>query len=219
MKNPSIQKRKSERGAAILESLLACLLLLLIFFGLFQLFHLSLADMVSRYAVFRGARSAAVGFSDELVARETRIKTIPVSGDRVLPDPGRSDSDPDAFFRLSSDPAVEFGRTKVHIERYMDGTRALSYAYWFGTPVRHDSYKCPLYGQVLESGRCEICGLRAGPSLQVNQNHSNDTVSVSLRYSDYPMTMPMYEAFSRKGTIDIDASTELTNHASAFLQE
>lgn len=209
MKNPSIQKRRNERGAAILESFLAFFVLLLIFFGLFQLFHLSLANIVSRYAAFRGARSASVGFCDGLVRRETRIKTIPVSGDRVLP--GRT--------FLYAHPADQFYKEKVHIERYMDGTRALHYAYWFGGEVRHDSYKCPLYGQRLTSGRCAICGLRAAPSLNVYQQHSADTVSVSLRYSNYPMTMPLYEMFSRKGSINIDAKSELTNYASAYIQE
>ena len=55
-------RRKGEHGSAILESFLSMILLGMILFGILQLFQLALADMVTDYAAFRGARSAAVHF-------------------------------------------------------------------------------------------------------------------------------------------------------------
>ena len=63
-------RRKGEHGSAILESFLSMILLGMILFGILQLFQLVLADMVTDYAAFRGARSAAVGFRDEYAIRE-----------------------------------------------------------------------------------------------------------------------------------------------------
>ena len=122
------------RYATILEAFLAFLVLLLIFFGIIQLYLLSLANMVSEYAAFRGARSSAVGFVNDLVLREARVKTIPVSGAMVLPE--RSTD--------IGDIATQYARERVHIEHYMTGERWLEYEYWAGGQVRHNNYKCHL---------------------------------------------------------------------------
>ena len=69
-----------ERGATIIESMFTIMVLMLILFGLMQLFHVVLARNVAMFASFRGARSAAVGFSDYLVGREAKVQAIPASG-------------------------------------------------------------------------------------------------------------------------------------------
>lgn len=202
-------KRRAQSGSAILESYLSFFILLLVFFGLFQLFKLSIARIVTDYASFRGARSSAVGFSNNLVDRETRVKVIPVSGDMVFPE--------------SSDdmgtPYEQFYKEKIHIEKYMDGTRWLEYAYWYGRPIRHSNYKCPLYGQLLSEGSCSVCALTASPSLSVGQHTGSETAAVTVTFNNYPLNLPLHDVYTDSDSIRIESKTELTNHAAVYLEE
>ena len=200
------------RYATILEAFLAFLVLLLIFFGIIQLYLLSLANMVSEYAAFRGARSSAVGFVNDLVLREARVKTIPVSGAMVLPE-------------RSTDMggiAAQYARERVHIEHYMTGERWLEYEYWAGGQVRHNNYKCPDYGQEIDRGTyCPICKEHGSSAsyLTVMQSPSGDTTKFKLNFMNYPLNMPLYREFTDAGRVNIRKTVELTNHAAVYLEE
>lgn len=199
---------KRVQYASMLESFLAFFVLLLIFFGLLQLYRLTLANMVSEYAAFRGARSSAVGFDDTLVAREARVKTIPVSGHMISPQRSLD----------IGDPKAQFYHENRAIERYMDGTQYLNYAYWYGERVRHNNYKCEHYGEYLDSGYCSVCsaGATGSTSLSIDQKADNETTTVNLTFINYPLDMPFYKAFTSKGYLTIRTESELTNHANVY---
>lgn len=113
-------RRKGEHGAAILESFLCMILIGIILFGILQLFQLVVADMVTEYAAFRGARSASVGFRNDLALREALVKAAPASGAMVTPSYGNDSG---------------YGWNEVEMEKsllrgYMQGERTVQYANW-----------------------------------------------------------------------------------------
>ncbi len=210
MQNLAMMKRRyrAQRGASILESFLAFFILLLIFWGVFQLFQLYLAHMVSDYAAFRGARSASVGFCESLVSREAHVMSVPVSGPMVAT---RSSRD-------FASPVEQFYYEQTEFSEYNAGKRWLEYSYWNGEHLYHTNYKCPSYGQSLY-GECGMCGkCNDRPSLVIQPHYSRETVKVSLLYENYPLTLPFHELFSKSGKIQIRKEVELTNHSGVYLE-
>jgi hypothetical protein len=121
---------KREKGQAILESLLAFIILCLIFFGLLQVFHIAVADMITDYSAFFAGRAYAVGFAaDEntddwkrnLVGKAARVRAIPASGKRIFPEGN--------------------GAEKEVIKRYLTkSAQWLQYEYWGGDNIYDTAY-------------------------------------------------------------------------------
>lgn len=199
-------RRRGERGAAMLESLLSIILLLMIVFGLIQIFQLSVANMIVDYASFRGARSSAVGFCDDLAAREAQVKLIPASGDMI--EPMRTSQ----FYNTYS----QFEHEKNAIRRFMRGTRWMEYSYWYGEELRHTDYHCPDYGKPL-NGNCPVCG-RSGAYLDMTINTFNERTHFDLEMNNYPLEIPLADYLTGDDKARIEKETELTNHSSAFLE-
>ena len=77
---------KSERGSSILESMIAILLLCLIFFGIMQVFYFAMGDMICRYAAFNGARALSLGYTPRITEKTVRLSAMGISGkDRSSP--------------------------------------------------------------------------------------------------------------------------------------
>lgn len=202
------QRRKC-RNAAILESFLALFILLLVVFGLLQLYRLVISGMVLEYATFRGARSATVGFTDYLSRREALVKVIPASGAMVEPSEMRTGGK--ALFNLE----------KRHVERFMTGERYMEYEYWNGNKVRHSNYKCKYYGEEMLGGGCSVCAVSNGdnPHIGTKSTINGDIVQFGMEFKDFPLTMPLHEIYSKTGTMNFSRETNLTNHAQVFLEE
>ena len=200
-----------ERGATIIESMFTIMVLMLILFGLLQLFHISLARNVAMYASFRGARSAAVGFADYLAGREAKVQAIPAAG-------------PMSEYRTSAEFGTayqQFYYERTAVPRFMNGEQWLNYEYWgSATPVYHTDYKCPSYGLLRGNGNMECaCSESCGdkPSTIFDCNRMGDRLTFSFEFRNYPFRMPMYEAFTNECSIDIKAETQLTNHSDSYL--
>ncbi|MBR2427710.1 MAG: pilus assembly protein [Lentisphaeria bacterium] len=206
-------KRNGEKGSAIIESLMTIMVLMLILFGLMQLFHVYLADNVAKFASFRGARSAAVGFADYLVNREAKIQAIPASG-------------PMTAYRTSAEfgsAYSQFYYERTMVPRFMAGEQWLNYEYWGNSnELYHADYRCPSYGLLKGSGdsalNCECCDSCDVPSAVVGCNRFGDRVTVNFEFRNYPFRMPMYHAFTNEDSIDINAKTQLTNHSDSYLR-
>lgn len=198
-------RRKGERGSAILESFLAMILLGMILFGILQLFQLAVADMVTDYAAFRGARSAAVGFRDEYAIREALIKSAPVSGAMVTPGRvGYSD-----WSGLESEKSLLRG--------YMEGDRHVEYANWVGEERFHTDYRCAHYGELLIGG-CSVCGSGHGHYVRASVQGFGETTRFQFEFVRYPLNIPLHDWLTGRDSIDISGEAELTNHSSAFLE-
>ena len=206
-------RRAGESGAAILESMFTILILLLILFGIIQLFYLSLGKLYADYASFRGARSAAVGFKDYLVDREAKIQAIPASG-------------PLTEFRTSAEfhsARTQFNYEKTMVPRFMNGYQWMNYQYWGGSdPLYHDDYHCAYYGMLMsESGAvncsCKGCACDV-PAVNVTTRRGGESVRTTFHFLRYPFTVPMYRLFTNKDSIDISGETRLSNHAASYLE-
>ena len=197
--------RKGERGSAILETFLSMILIGLILFGILQIFQLVLADMVTDYAAFRGARSAAVGFRDEFAVKEALIKAAPVSG--ALVKPGRRS--------YTSWTGVE--SEKSLLRGFMEGERTVEYANWFGGDRYHTNDHCPLYGERL-FGSCSICGKSKKHYVDASVQNFGETARFDFEFVHYPLDIPLHDWLTGRDSIDISGEAELTNHSSAFLE-
>lgn len=81
------------RGQAMVETLLAVLLIMTIFFGAYQLSRMVAARTLLDHAAARAARAKAVGFNDFMCEKSARVAMIPVAGERLWPtEPGFSEA-------------------------------------------------------------------------------------------------------------------------------
>ena len=69
----------------MVESLLAILVICLLFFSLFQLAHAAASREILRHAAARAARARAVGFNGWMVRKSMRVAAIPNAGKMTVP--------------------------------------------------------------------------------------------------------------------------------------
>lgn len=107
------------RGQAMVETLIAVIAIMSIFFGAFHLSRLVAARTLLDHAAARAARAKAVGFNDFMCEKSARVAMIPVAGPREWPDPQS-----EAFDEVSRVPlyltAEDWGRANGILE----------YEYW-----------------------------------------------------------------------------------------
>ena len=198
-------RRKGEHGSAILESFLSMILLGLILFGILQLFQLVVADMVTDYAAFRGARSAAVGFKNEYAIKEALIKAAPVSGAMVTPN------------RRSYTSWTGVESEKSLLRGFMEGDRYVEYANWVGEDLYHTNYHCIHYGERL-NGSCSICGKCKKHYVDALPQAVGEKARFRFEFVHYPLNIPLHDWLTGRDSIDISGEAELTNHSAAFLE-
>ena len=76
----SSRKRKKQSGASLLESMIALLLMCLIFFGSMQIFQWALAKLFCNYSAFYAGKAYSLGYSVRTINKAARIAAIPISG-------------------------------------------------------------------------------------------------------------------------------------------
>jgi len=198
-------RRKGEHGSAILESFFSMILLGMILFGILQLFQLAVADMITDYAAFRGARSAAVGFRDEYAIREALIKSAPVSGAMISPERGG----------YTDWSGVE--SEKSLLRGYMEGDRHVEYANWVGEDRYHMNYQCPHYGELLIGG-CSLCSRNRNHYVRASAQGFDQSMRFKFEFVHYPLNIPLHDWLTGRDSINISGEVELTNHSSAYLE-
>ena len=72
-----------KRAQAMFETLIAVLVIMLIFTGAFRISRMLAARTVLDYAAARAARAKAVGFNDFMCVKSARAAMIPVAGKRL----------------------------------------------------------------------------------------------------------------------------------------
>jgi len=112
--------RKSECGQVITETLLCMLLICLVFFGLMQIFHLAVANMLANYGAWSAARSSIVGFDEYLVRRSARVASIGASGKLTLSGSGMGDG--------SIVEQLKFEKSRIPY--YLSGELPIEYDHW-----------------------------------------------------------------------------------------
>lgn len=87
---PAVHGRK---GQALLETLLAAVVLTFAFLALFRLSHMLTGKILAEHAAMRVARARTVGLNNFMCVKAARIATIPVAGRRLWPLGGEFDHD------------------------------------------------------------------------------------------------------------------------------
>ena len=77
------------RGQAMVETLLAVLVITALFLALFKLSHMLTGKIMLEHAAMRVARARAVGMNEFMCIKAARVAVIPVAGERLKP--GKND--------------------------------------------------------------------------------------------------------------------------------
>ncbi len=203
MKSILFRKRLSragERGSTIVESLVCIMILVLILFGLLQIVQFSLAQMITDYSAFRAARSATVGFNDDIVSREGKLKAVAASGKMVFPVDIRESGDrSDWVNRPFTDAISQFYYERLAIMDYMEHRRLVDYEYWSPQNASESS--------------------RSKTSFSVNSTVMGNTLNMEAGFSDYPWNMLMRDAFlPRDRVLNIESNTKFSRHSTTYLE-
>jgi len=89
-------------GQAMVETLLAVLIITSLFLGLYSLSRMLEGKILVEHAALRVARARAVGLNDFMCLKTARVATIPVAGERLHPgkDDERADIGEAALARM-----------------------------------------------------------------------------------------------------------------------
>ena len=77
---------KSHSGQAMVETVLAVLVISFLFLALFRLSHMLTGKIMLEHAAMRVARARAVGFNEFMCVKAARVSVIPVAGKRLWPE-------------------------------------------------------------------------------------------------------------------------------------
>ena len=93
---------KSQSGQAMVETVLAVLIISFLFLALFRLSHMLTGKIMLEHAAMRVARARAVGMNEFMCRKAARVSVIPVAGKRLKPGPGdeRKDMSETALARM-----------------------------------------------------------------------------------------------------------------------
>ena len=101
------------RGQALLETLLAAVVLTFAFMALFRLSYMLTGKILAEHAAMRVARARTVGFNNFMCIKAARISTIPVAGRRLWPLDSEFDVDMECarskIYMATQTPAVARG--------------------------------------------------------------------------------------------------------------
>ena len=72
--------RRGQRGASMLEGMIALCFMCFIFFALLQVYQWCATQIFARYSAYYGAKGRALGYKTNIMLRAARVAAIPVSG-------------------------------------------------------------------------------------------------------------------------------------------
>ena len=113
-------------GQALVETLLAAIVVTVAFLCLFKLSHLLTGKILAEHAAMRVARARTVGLNDFMCLKAARVAVIPVACERLWPNAGEFDYD------------MERSRSKIYMKT-PNGAIArgvLDYEIWSRLDVR-----------------------------------------------------------------------------------
>lgn len=120
---------RNQRGATILETFLVFLILSIIFIGMFQIYMLVIANMVTNYAAYYAAKSWALGYNVGTTRRAARVAAMSISGKDISRQPLSLDGNVQREAEYRARDYMMFDR---------GGTFGVNYAYWRDQNVNFD---------------------------------------------------------------------------------
>lgn len=141
-------KKRNERGTAIVESLMAIAVLLIIFFGMYRIFDFTVANMVCEYSSFYAAKSWSLGYRPSTTRRAARVAAMPASGrDYSVIRPTASLSG------MQNDAAA---RARDYMQYDRAGVYGVNFEYWDEQDIRPNEPYLAVYG---ETGVEKVAGI------------------------------------------------------------
>ena len=190
-----------QKGQSILESVLCMLILCLILFGLLQVFHLAVAQLVTDYSAFYTARSYAVGFAPYLTDRSAKVASIAASGQLIEPD--------DQSFSSLSD---QFAYEEIAVPEYIQGNRWLEYEYWYGG---NEAYDQPYYNPSVSA---QNTFLNSGTSEIASGTVKSDTYFTHYPFLFFDLMDKDRIWFGAPDSRTVEGEAEIYNHAASYLK-
>lgn len=80
MKKHRKNRKTSQAGSSMVESMIALILMCLIFFGAMQIFQWAMAKMFCNYSSFYAAKAYSLGYAYRTINKASRVAAIPISG-------------------------------------------------------------------------------------------------------------------------------------------
>lgn len=74
-------KKKRQSGASMVETMIALMIMCLIFFGTLQIFQWAMAKMFCTYAAFYAGKAHSLGYARSFREKAANIAAIPISGE------------------------------------------------------------------------------------------------------------------------------------------
>ena len=211
-----MRKKKTERGATILESLISIMLLCLIFFGLMQIFQWSVAQMLAEYSSFYAAKTYSQGYASNLVKHYSQGAIAGTSGKDISTPPISKSVNADRQEReIKLSEHSEFGvvnyvymtdQSKDAISKRFQ-SNSVNYEYWIDQSGKSKSG--------WEASSTPIIYIQAGQS---------DTDSKIIRGAVTVINMPLlFEnlGWTTGGAKEANPSGQAStfNHASLYLED
>jgi hypothetical protein len=132
-------KKRRERGATMVESLMAIAVLLMVFFGMYRIFDFTVANMICEYASFYAAKSWSLGYRPATTRRAARVAAMPASGrDYSVIRPTAS------LNSMQSDSAA---RARDYMQYDRAGVYGVNFEYWGEQDVRPNEPHLSIYGE------------------------------------------------------------------------
>lgn len=198
----------SKSGQAILESFAVILLLCLILFGVVQLVMMFTATEIIQFSADSSARARAVGLNEFMVRKVNVIASIPNSGERTAP-----------YARSRQSQAAWEAGTNAG-EAFESSTRN----------VRVATDDILYFGEYLETlnqgqARGRLNYERSPYALSYSRNQVSHPIITYPRdmiravvTQEYPLTMPLFRAFSDDDSIYLRGEAQIANHAELYLE-
>ena len=76
---------RAHHGQAMIETVLAVLIITSVFLALFKLSHMLTGKVLLEHAAMRVARARTVGLNEYMCVKAARVAVIPVAGERIWP--------------------------------------------------------------------------------------------------------------------------------------
>ena len=83
MEHLRYRRDKKQRGTVIFESVLSICIIMMVFFGLFQVYKWAMAELFCHYSIFYSTKGVSLGYKTNIALRGARVAAIAISGGGV----------------------------------------------------------------------------------------------------------------------------------------
>jgi len=204
-----LASRRKQRGEAIVEGMMSMLLISLIFFGLLQVFYISVAQIFVDYSAFATANAASLGMTNGSIGRFAQTAVVGASGSMVIPaasssfESGSAEAEAETLATYSTcrrEKNVNMGGLCV---RYNAGITQIDYQYW----KYHDTNKGWMKGETaIDTNFWSFLTSR-----------SDEVIESLCEFSNYPFNFPMWASFTTENKLKISSTAKAINYMTDYM--